>query len=309
MSLIDKVRATQKCQEIEGPFELYATRTPGYLWACLFKWLGIHPITVTLISIVIGAACGWFFYSHDLMTNLIGIALLIWANWLDCADGQLARMTNKRTLIGRILDGFSGDIWFFSIYVFLCLRTTTDFIPFTHTQWGVWIWLLAAWAGLHCHARQCSLGDYYRNIHMYFRLGKEKAELDNSHKIREEMKSLKWNTKEWFQKLYLFFYARYTAGQERQVKAFHVMKQRLEEKYGNQLPEEVREDFCKHSRPLMPLVSILSTDVRMMVLFLSVIIGQAWVYFLFEIIVLEALRFYTIRRHENLCRRITERYT
>ena len=157
MNLIDKVRATQKCQEIEGPFELYATRTPGYLWACLFKWLGIHPITVTLISIVIGAACGWFFYSHNLTTNLIGIALLIWANWLDCADGQLARMTNKRTLIGRILDGFSGDVWFFSIYVFLCFRTTTDFIPFTHTQWGVWIWLLAAWAGLYCHARQCCL--------------------------------------------------------------------------------------------------------------------------------------------------------
>jgi hypothetical protein len=144
---------------------------------------------------------------------------------------------------------------------------------------------------------------------MYFKLGKEKAELDNSRKIREEMKALKWNTKEWFQKLYLFFYARYTAGQEGQVKAFHIMKQRLEAKYGNQLPEEVREDFCRHSRPLMPLVSILSTDVRMMVLFLSVIIGKAWVYFLFEIIVLETLRFYTIRRHENLCKRITEQYT
>lgn len=309
MGLIDKVRATLKCQDTEGPFELYVTRTPGYLWACLFKWLGIHPITVTLISIVIGAASGWFFYSHDLKTNLIGIALLIGANWLDCADGQLARMTNKRTLIGRILDGFAGDIWFFAIYIFLCLRTTTDTIPFTNIVWGLWIWPLAVWAGLHCHARQCSLGDYYRNIHMYFRLGKEKAELDNSYKIKDEMEALSWNRKEWFQKMYLYFYACYTRSQESQVKAFHIMKQRLEEKYGDHLPEDIREDFCEHSRPIMPLANILSSDVRMMVMFLSIIVGHAWIYFLFEATVLEILRFYTIKKHENLCRRITEQYT
>ena len=309
MGLIDKVRATLKCQETEGPFELYVTRTPGYLWACLFKWLGIHPITITLVSIVIGAASGWLFYSHDLKTNLIGIALLIVANWFDCADGQLARMTNKRTLIGRILDGFAGDIWFFVIYVAFCLRTATDVIPFTNITWGPWIWVLAAWAGLHCHTRQCSLGDRLRNIHMYFRLGREKAELDNSHKIKAEMRALGWNKKEWFQKIYLFFYARYTAGQESQVKAFHIMNQRLEEKYGDHLPKEIREDFCKHSRPIMPLANLLSTDLRMMVMFLCIIIGQVWIYFLFEATVLEVLRFYTVKRHENLCKRITEQYT
>lgn len=309
MGLIDKVRATMKCQETEGPFELYVTRTPGYLWACLFKWLGIHPITITLTSIVIGAASGWFFYPHDLKTNLIGITLLIGANWLDCADGQLARMTNKRTLIGRILDGFAGDIWFFVIYVAFCLRTATDMIPFTQITWGPWIWLLAAWAGLHCHAHQCSLGDRLRNIHMYFKLGKEKAELDDSRMIKSEMRALRWNWKEWFQKLYLFFYARYTAGQERQTKAFHLMKQKLEEKYGDHLPEEIREDFCKHSRPIMPLANLLSTDLRMMVMFLCIIIGQVWIYFLFEATVLEALRHYTINRYENLCKRITKQYT
>ena len=111
MRLIDKVRSTQKSRDVEGPFELYVTRTPGYLWAVLFRKLGVHPVAVTLMGIVIGAASGWFFYSTDVRTNLIGMFLLIWANWYDCADGQLARMTGKRTLIGRILDGFAGDVW------------------------------------------------------------------------------------------------------------------------------------------------------------------------------------------------------
>ncbi|MBQ3576445.1 MAG: CDP-alcohol phosphatidyltransferase family protein, partial [Coprobacter sp.] len=117
MSLIDNVKATMKSQDTEGPFELYMTRTSGYLWALLFKALNVHPVAVTIISIVIGSATGFLFYSTDLTTNLIGMALLVWANWFDCADGQLARMTGKKTLIGRVLDGFCGDVWFFFIYL------------------------------------------------------------------------------------------------------------------------------------------------------------------------------------------------
>ena len=110
MRLRDKVLATMKSRDTEGAFELYVTRTPGYLWALLFRRLGVHPIAVTLASIAIGAAAGYFFYFPSREMNLIGMLLLVWANWYDCADGQLARMTGKKTLIGRILDGFAGDV-------------------------------------------------------------------------------------------------------------------------------------------------------------------------------------------------------
>lgn len=309
MSLIDNVRATLKSQDTEGPFELYMTRTPGYLWACLFKWLGVHPVAVTLMSIVIGAASGWFFYSEDLGMNLIGMGLLVWANWYDCADGQLARMTGKRTLIGRILDGFCGDVWFFFIYLFLCLRMQGENIPFTNVQWGIGIWLLGAWAGLRCHGRQCAIGDYYRNIHLYFLLGAGRAELDSEAKIKEEMNSMKWMSKDWFHKLYLYFYARYTGSQEAQVKSFHTMMKGLEAKYGTEIPLDVREDFCRESRPLMPLTNIITFDTRVIVLFLCIGFGIPWLYFIFESTVLEAIRFHMIVRHERLCERITAQYT
>ena len=61
-TLKERVQATMKSEDTEGAFELYVTRTPGYLWALLFKWLHVHPIAVTLLSIVIGAAAGFFFY-------------------------------------------------------------------------------------------------------------------------------------------------------------------------------------------------------------------------------------------------------
>ena len=308
MSLIDNVKATMKSQDTEGPFELYMTRTPGYLWALLFKSLNVHPVAVTIISIVIGSATGFLFYSTNLTTNLIGMALLVWANWFDCADGQLARMTGKKTLIGRVLDGFCGDVWFFFIYLFLAIRLGGELIPFTNVKWGITIYLLSAWSGFRCHGRQCAIGDYYRNIHLYFQFGADKAELDSSHKLREEMQALRWDKSGWFKKLYLYFYARYTGSQEDQVKEFHKLMQHIQNKYPQGIPTELREDFCRGSKPIMPLTNILTFDLRVIIMFLCVGFNVPYLYFILESTVFELLRFYTIRRHERLCAEILEKY-
>ena len=296
MNLKQRVLSTMKSREVESDFELYVTRTPGYLWALFFRWLHVHPIAVTLMSIVIGSASAYFFLFDDICYNLIGMLLLIWANWYDCADGQLARMTGQKTLIGRILDGFAGDIWFFSIYLALLLRMWPE--------WGITIFILEAWAGLYCHTRQCALADYYRNVHLWVTLGKDKSELDTSVEQQRRMESLRWNKKEWFEKFYLFFYVRYTRSQERQTPEFQLIKPLLDK-----LPVDnpIRQQFRKESLPLMPLCNILTFDTRVGVLFLSLLIGHPWIYIIFEITVLEILRFYTRHRHEALCHKLHQK--
>ena len=294
-----------KSEDIESAFELYVTRTPGYLWALAFKKLHIHPIAVTPLSIVIGAAAGYFFWSADIRLNLVGMLLLIWANWYDCADGQLARMTGQKTLIGRILDGFAGDVWFFSIYFFLCLRLTFQPAPWG-TEWGIWIWLLSAYSGFHCHARQCALADYYRNIHLYFEKGKEGCELDSYAQQKALMLSLPWNGKEWFHKIYLFFYANYTRGQEQMTPKFQQFYRLMQQRYPAGPPPALRQKFRNASRPLMKYANILTFDTRVIVLFLSLFAGQPWLFLAFEIIVLEALRFYTRHVHESFCEQFTK---
>ena len=296
MNLKQRVLSTMKSREVESDFELYVTRTPGYLWALFFRWLHVHPIVVTLISIVIGASSAYFFAFDDVRYNLIGMLLLIWANWYDCADGQLARMTGKKTLVGRVLDGFAGDIWFFSIYLALLLRMWPE--------WGITIFILEAWAGLYCHTRQCALADYYRNVHLWVTLGKDKSELDTSVEQQRRMQSLRWNKKEWFEKLYLFFYVRYTRSQECQTPEFQLIKPLLDK-----LPVDnpIRQQFRKESLPLMPLCNILTFDTRVGVLFFSLLIGHPWIYIIFEITVLEILRFYTRHRHEALCHKLHQK--
>lgn len=296
MNLKQRVLSTMKSREVESDFELYVTRTPGYLWALFFRWLNVHPIAVTLMSIVIGSASGFFFMPDDICYNLIGMLLLIWANWYDCADGQLARMTGKKTLVGRVLDGFAGNVWAFFIYIALLLRMWPE--------WGITIFILESWAGFYCHSRQCALADYYRNIHLWVTLGKEESELDTSIEQQQRMESLRWNKKEWFEKFYLFFYVRYTRSQERQTPEFQLIKPLLDRL---PLDNPIRQQFRKESLPLMPLCNILTFDTRVGVLFLSLLVGHPWIYIIFEITVLEILRFYTRHRHEALCHKLRQK--
>lgn len=295
----NNVRATMKSEDTEGRFELLFTRTPGYLWAQFFRVLHVHPIAVTLISIVLGAASAFFFVRTDLKSNIIAVCMLVVANWLDCADGQLARMTGKKTLIGRILDGFAGDVWFQFIYTALAIRLTPT--------WGIWGWLVGAYAGYWCHVHQANLADYYRNQHLYFQLGAQRSELDRSCQLKKRYESLRWHSNNWFEKLYLFFYIRYTIRQENMTPRCQQMLDMLQERYGQDVPEDIRQMFVSRSRPMMPACQMLTFDLRIGVLYLTALLNCVWAYFLFEGIVLQIVFFRLRRRHERLCEDVIEK--
>ena len=147
-------RATLKSADTEEHIDLAFYRPIGYAWACLARRLGVTPNAITIASIFLGIGAGVAFYFNDLVINVIGMLLLIWANSFDSADGQLARMTHNYSRIGRILDGMAGDIWFATIYVAICLRevVTSDF--FMQHNWVIWV--VAVVTGL-CHAKQAAL--------------------------------------------------------------------------------------------------------------------------------------------------------
>ncbi len=297
MSKKDSLTATFKSQDTEEWLDIHFTRPLGLLWARFFNHFGIHPNVVTILSIILGAAAGVFFYFDNIWLNIAGIMLLVWANLYDSADGQLARMTGKKTLWGRILDGFAGDVWFFSIYASLSLRLTPE--------WGIWIWLLSAFAGFICHARQSQLADYYRNIHLYFLKGESGSELDNSAKLTAEFQSLKWKENgAW--KLFLFFYRNYTKRQEQLTPAFQHFKSAIAARFGKALPQTLRDDFRRGSLPLMKWANILTFNTRAIVLYICVLTGIPWAYMVFEITVMNILFFYMRTCHEKLCRRMLD---
>lgn len=285
--------ASLKSMDTEEFLDIHFYRPVGYRWALLFRKLGIHPNVVTIASIFIGVAAGVMFYFPDLKLNLIGMLLLVWANSYDSADGQLARLTGQKTQWGRILDGFAGDLWFFSIYFFICLRLTP--------QWGIWIWVLGAFAGLVCHSKQCALADYYRNIHLFFLKGKTGSELDNFAQQRALLHSLPWKGNFWW-KLFLYFYGNYTRSQEAITPAFQRFMNLVKQKYGENIPQWLRDEFRTLSKPLMKYTNILTFNTRSIALFISLFMGMPWLYFVFEITVMNILFFYMRYRHERISR-------
>lgn len=307
------LNASLKSEDTEEWLDVHFNRPIGLLFALLWDKLGVHPNVITILSCFLGAAAGVMFYFTDLTHNLLGVLFLVLADLCDSTDGQMARLTGKKTLLGRILDGASGDVWFFFIYLFLCLRLTPENIPGTTIHWGIWIWLLAFVAGILCHTPQSSLSDYYRQIHLFFLKGKDGSELDNSEKQTKEYHNTPKN--HYLARLFFSQYARYCKSQEKRTPKFQKFLawwKVFAATHTKDECEDVRQKFLQGSRPLMKFTNILTFNTRAIVIYITCILGSKtgdaigpWIYFVFEITVMNILYAYMWHKHEDLCSKMT----
>lgn len=297
-------RDSLKSMDTEEHIDLAFYRPIGYAWARLAAKLGITPNVITIASIFLGIGAGVAFGFNDLYINIIGIVLLVWANSFDSADGQLARMTKQYSRLGRILDGLSGDFWFFSIYVAICIRENYTSEFFMAHPWLIWV--IAITTGI-CHAKQAAMADYYRQFHLYFLKGEEGSELETASELKAKLATLSWS-KNFIKKLTLATYTNYTVQQEATAPAMQVLRKAMKNAYPDGvLPKQLREDFRMASLPLMKYTNILSFNWRTIALFASILACMPWLYFAFELVVLNSLLIYMIARHEKICKKFTKR--
>lgn len=323
----EKYRATLKSAETEDWLDLHVIRPFCYYCAVFFAKFDIHPNTVTIWSMVIGAASAWFFAQGSfyyggtmgLIYNLIAIALLMAADILDCTDGQLARLTGKKSRIGRILDGIAGFTWFLPIYVLLVWRFwkhhTIEFgwlgiedtpqNALIATAVVVVLGLIAGFAGM---AAQGRLADYYIQVHLFFLKGEKGSELDNSVRQQEIYDQMPKDAP-LYERLFQKSYIDYTRKQEQVTPQFQRLLARLREKYGStdNIPPTIREEFRQKSLPVIFWNGLLTFNFRESWLFLFCLLDIPCCHFLFEIIVMGLLYKYVNHRHENFCREMADK--
>src|SRR5213596_2415423 len=199
------LEATYKAREVEGVLDLYFYRPIGFRLAQFFAKVAMKPAGVTLLAGLFGVIAGHLFYYRDLRTNAVGMALLVCANALDNADGQLARLTHQENRDGRIIDSIADHLVFVSIYLNLTLR-------YLVAGSSPAICLLAVAAGIS-HALQGAAADYYRTTYLYFVKGKSFVDLDSSAALRADYQELSWRDQLWH-KLLLALYLNFTRQQE-----------------------------------------------------------------------------------------------
>ena len=280
-----------KHSETEERFDTLFYRPMGYVWALLFRRLGVTPNQVTWLSIFIGIAAGVCFYFDNMSITLLGIFLLIWANTYDSADGQLARMTQHFSKVGRLIDGFAGDAWFFTIYLAIVLRMTPE--------WGVWAWGLGAAAG-YCHPKQAAMAEYYRHLHICLRKGNIRG-FDLYDDELRYYQTLSFGVRSQFwEKAHIFFYLPYLKGQER-LDGYRAKRlvARFRSCDMSAMSPNV-ERYCDESARLVWLCNALSFNLRSWSLFVGLLLGMPWLFFVFNLTVMNGLLLYLIYRYHRL---------
>ena len=287
------LHSTYKSLDTEENIDIYFTRPIGLVFALFFKKIGWTPNAVTCLSYVLGAGAAWMFHYPDLMHNIYGVLLLMTADILDSADGQLARITGKSSVTGRLLDGFATEFWFICIYLALAWRLES---------W--WFLALACVAGFGGHNFQCLIADYYRNLHLFFLKGETKSEFGTyEDQYALYKKSLK--EKDWGGIFFYSIYSAYCKNQENATPQFQVLRRKLTERYGSlsATPKEFKEEYLRGSRPLMKYANFVSYNWRAIVLYIACLVNIPWISPIFELTVLMAAALYMRHRHETMCKR------
>ena len=288
------VQTTYKARDVEGLFDIHFYRKIGYRLAQFFARRNLTPVGVTLLGSVAGVIAGHLFFYRDLGLNTLGMLMLVLSNALDNADGQLARMTNRGSREGRIIDGLGDFAVFFSVYFHLCLR-------YLNGGGSNWVWLLAI-AAAASSSVQMAVADYLRNAYMYFGSGRSRGEFDSSAKLEEEYAQLKWRHDPW-RKFLLRVYLDYTVGQERYIPQMTKVRDAME----NRTSEEwLIERYRRENRPIVKAANFFGRNTRMLLLFILLILNQPIWYFIFEVTIFNLLLVFILIRQKNVFDRLLD---
>ena len=76
----------------------------------------LSPNMITILSLFIGLISAIFFIQGTHQNNMIGAGLLLLSAWVDCTDGEVARLKFLESKIGGILDIICDNLVHFAVF-------------------------------------------------------------------------------------------------------------------------------------------------------------------------------------------------
>lgn len=278
------LEATYKVRETEGVSDLFFYRKVGFQLARFCDQIGMSPVGVTLVGGLFGILAGHLYFYQSLAVNLVGIILQMVANVFDNADGQLARLQNRASRTGRILDGFIDYVVWLGIYLHLILR----YVAGGGTE-AIWIVGLLAMAS---HATQSTAADYARHAYVHF--AKNRRELESSASLQAEAASGLWS------KLLLAMYANLVWRQEKMSPALTRLRDQVDRDFSHEIPDLLRSRYEDIAHPTLKWWRLFMANTRMAFLFFLLLIGQPVWFFWIEITVFNVLLIYLLSQQQKM---------
>jgi phosphatidylglycerophosphate synthase len=190
--------------EVEEFFDLIFYRPLGFLFVKLVQRTSITPNQITILSAVAGVAAGFFIAAGTTSALLSAGLLLIVYDVLDCSDGQLARLKQNGSRMGRILDGAAD--YLVSVAAYLGI----GFGYANHAAVPVLMWVLTI-AAAFSNAIQAGLLDFYRTRFLDYLLHRVSVLEDDLEEFRREYHALKDQKGRLGEKIILWLYLQYSS--------------------------------------------------------------------------------------------------
>lgn len=292
------ISSTYKARETEETLDIFFYRPLGYLIAVAARAVRLTPNGLTLASLVFGVVAAALFGSLSLSINAVGMVLLVVSEAFDAADGQLARMTQRFSRFGRIMDGLATNLIYAVLYCVLCARLAPEI-----SLWGALALIVVAGGS---HSIQSAAADFYRNGFVHFVLGAARAELDSAERVAADYRAASWRRQFW-PKLLLRLYLNYTREQSTLTRSFRRLMERAQTLFGDDYPGWLRDEYRRLNGPLIKYYNTLTSNTRMIALFVALLLRRPLLFPLFEIVALNALLVHTLGRQERNNMRLVAR--
>jgi hypothetical protein len=266
-----------KGDSVEEWSDVHFFRPLGMMVVSVLVPTRVSADTVTLWSVVCGMIAGHLMFYQNVTVNLLGVALFIFSDVLDSADGQLARLRGTSSRFGRTLDGIADGLRFLSLYLHLIARMVA-----AHFGWqGVGLVLAAGVS----HSLQLQVVDFVKNA--YLRLGEGTGEVD----LPEEIAA---PSGPFFRRLAEHIYRGYVRRQDR----FFPRSMALLRAVAKPGTVAFREAYAAAQGPLLGPLALISQNIRFILLAVGAVWGMHWFLWI-EAVPMNLVAAYLLMRHER----------
>ena len=264
-------QSVRRTLEIEEPTNLYVIHPIANRLTYIFRYLQVSPNVVSALGMLCGVLAGLAYFDYqDGRYAVAGFGLMLAWHVMDGADGQLARLTNSQSDVGKVLDGICDYVTFAAVYIGLAARLSQ-----AH---GVFVWFVVLVAG-GCHAMQAAAYEVQRQEYEFFGYGKPPAEIptETSSATRNAM-PLMAHLLRVIHRLYerLQFV---TVGSTLSFRTELICRLRSQPEHASAMRRRYRDVFAKPVRHW----ALLSANYRTLTIFIFATLKVAYCYFFFEV--------------------------
>ncbi|MFC7049113.1 CDP-alcohol phosphatidyltransferase family protein [Emcibacter nanhaiensis] len=267
----------KRTSEIEEFTNLYLIHPVSSWLVPRFAALKVTPNMVSLSGMLAGFLAGFAYYNYqDGRLAILGFALMLTWHILDGADGQLARLTQTQSELGKVIDGICDYVVFISVYIALGLTLAPDL--------GSWVWALVILAGA-AHAVQAGAYETQRQEYDFWGHGKLSARLPEPDELQKGLNggpfgAIAGKLEYGYVKMQYAF-SGVDSAQRHEIQ--HLLDKNPE------LAGEIRAIYRLVFSRSVKLWSVMCANYRTFAIFIACIIGEPVVYFLFELVVLNVV--------------------